>query len=222
MLAPRPPGHPPQDRTSRTQPTPGLITLTAKEIRHLFNTPRPQPRPGTTSHTCCAGHAGAAAIKPEPATAITAFTTPPPPNHRASSSSARLITNYSWSTSSVSLLSSAGVVGRFGFGRSSFLCREDCCRAFADGASVTLTEAIGWLIRVTTTGVHPARMIRRARVLLALDRSVGGSMPGGDRGPGRGLGRRCAWSRSGSPRPTGMWRRRSAGSSGSRRRCRRR
>ena len=29
------------------------------------------------------------------------------------------------------------------------------------------------LVRVTTTGVHPASMIRRARVLLALDTSVG-------------------------------------------------
>ena len=30
-----------------------------------------------------------------------------------------------------------------------------------------------WLVRVTTTGVHPAAVIRRARVLLALDTSVG-------------------------------------------------
>ncbi|MEU2744646.1 helix-turn-helix domain-containing protein, partial [Streptomyces sp. NPDC007095] len=30
------------------------------------------------------------------------------------------------------------------------------------------------LVRVTTTGVHPASVIRRARVLLALDTSVGG------------------------------------------------
>jgi transposase len=29
------------------------------------------------------------------------------------------------------------------------------------------------LVRITTTGVHPASMIRRARVLLALDTSVG-------------------------------------------------
>jgi hypothetical protein len=29
------------------------------------------------------------------------------------------------------------------------------------------------LVRVTTTGIHPASMIRRARVLLALDTSVG-------------------------------------------------
>ena len=29
------------------------------------------------------------------------------------------------------------------------------------------------LVRVTTTGVHPASVIRRARVLLALDTSVG-------------------------------------------------
>jgi hypothetical protein len=29
------------------------------------------------------------------------------------------------------------------------------------------------LVRVTTTGVHPASVIRRARVLLALDASVG-------------------------------------------------
>ncbi|RSS39105.1 helix-turn-helix domain-containing protein, partial [Streptomyces sp. WAC05858] len=29
------------------------------------------------------------------------------------------------------------------------------------------------LLRVTTTGVHPASMIMRARVLLALDTSVG-------------------------------------------------
>lgn len=39
---------------------------------------------------------------------------------------------------------------------------------------VTLTEADReWLVRVTTTGVHPASAIRRARVLLALDTSVG-------------------------------------------------
>ena len=30
-----------------------------------------------------------------------------------------------------------------------------------------------WLVRVTTTGVRPASVIRRARVLLALDTSVG-------------------------------------------------
>jgi hypothetical protein len=29
------------------------------------------------------------------------------------------------------------------------------------------------LVRITTTGVHPASMIRRARVLLALDTAVG-------------------------------------------------
>ena len=39
---------------------------------------------------------------------------------------------------------------------------------------VTLTAADREeLVRVTTTGVHPASMIRRARVLLALDTSVG-------------------------------------------------
>jgi transposase len=39
---------------------------------------------------------------------------------------------------------------------------------------VALTEADREeLVRVTTTGVHPASMIRRARVLLALDISVG-------------------------------------------------
>ncbi|MEU9187103.1 caspase family protein, partial [Streptomyces sp. NPDC048484] len=39
---------------------------------------------------------------------------------------------------------------------------------------VTLTAADrDELVRVTTTGVHPASMIRRARVLLALDTSVG-------------------------------------------------
>jgi hypothetical protein len=39
---------------------------------------------------------------------------------------------------------------------------------------VTLTEADReGLVRVTTTGVHPALVIRRARVLLALDTSVG-------------------------------------------------
>ncbi|WP_043603661.1 helix-turn-helix domain-containing protein [Candidatus Protofrankia datiscae] len=39
---------------------------------------------------------------------------------------------------------------------------------------VTLTEADrDELVRVTSTGVHPASMIRRARVLLALDTSVG-------------------------------------------------
>ena len=40
--------------------------------------------------------------------------------------------------------------------------------------TVTLTAADREeLVRVTTTGVHPASMIRRARVLLALDTSVG-------------------------------------------------
>jgi hypothetical protein len=39
---------------------------------------------------------------------------------------------------------------------------------------VTLTSAdLEALVRVTTTGVHPASMIRRARVLLALDISTG-------------------------------------------------
>jgi hypothetical protein len=39
---------------------------------------------------------------------------------------------------------------------------------------VTLTDADrDELVRITTTGVHPASMIRRARVLLALDTSVG-------------------------------------------------
>jgi hypothetical protein len=39
---------------------------------------------------------------------------------------------------------------------------------------VVLTAADrGELVRVTTTGVHPASVIRRARVLLALDTSVG-------------------------------------------------
>ena len=39
---------------------------------------------------------------------------------------------------------------------------------------VVLTAADrDWLVRVTTTGVHPASVIRRARVLLALDTSVG-------------------------------------------------
>jgi transposase len=39
---------------------------------------------------------------------------------------------------------------------------------------VRLTEADReWLVRVTRTGVHPAPMIRRAQVLLALDTSVG-------------------------------------------------
>jgi len=39
---------------------------------------------------------------------------------------------------------------------------------------VTLTAADrAGLVRVTRTGVHPAAMIRRARVLLALDTSVG-------------------------------------------------
>nr|WP_232327811.1 hypothetical protein [Kibdelosporangium sp. MJ126-NF4]CEL13440.1 Transposase [Kibdelosporangium sp. MJ126-NF4]CTQ99128.1 Transposase [Kibdelosporangium sp. MJ126-NF4] len=45
------------------------------------------------------------------------------------------------------------------------------------------------LIRLTTTGVHPARTIRRARVLLALDTSMGRArIEGGDRGAARGLG----------------------------------
>ncbi|MCD2129563.1 hypothetical protein QM787_24220 [Rhodococcus ruber] len=39
---------------------------------------------------------------------------------------------------------------------------------------VTLSSADrAFLERLTTTGVHPASMIRRARVLLALDTSVG-------------------------------------------------
>ena len=39
---------------------------------------------------------------------------------------------------------------------------------------VTLSSADReFLERLTTTGVHPASMIRRARVLLALDTSVG-------------------------------------------------
>ena len=39
---------------------------------------------------------------------------------------------------------------------------------------VRLTEADREeLVRLTTTGVHPASMIRRAQVLLALDTSVG-------------------------------------------------
>jgi hypothetical protein len=39
---------------------------------------------------------------------------------------------------------------------------------------VLLTEADREeLVRITTTGVHPASMIRRARVLLALDTSMG-------------------------------------------------
>ena len=43
---------------------------------------------------------------------------------------------------------------------------------------VTLTVADREeLVRVSTTGVHPASMIRRARVLLALDTSVGGVGP---------------------------------------------
>ena len=43
---------------------------------------------------------------------------------------------------------------------------------------VTLTAADREeLVRVTTTGVHPASMIRRARVLLALDTSVGEAGP---------------------------------------------
>ena len=43
---------------------------------------------------------------------------------------------------------------------------------------VTLTVADREeLVRVSATGVHPASMIRRARVLLALDTSVGGVGP---------------------------------------------
>lgn len=43
---------------------------------------------------------------------------------------------------------------------------------------VTLTEADRQeLVRVTTTGVRPASMIRRARVLLALDNSAGPEDP---------------------------------------------
>ena len=39
---------------------------------------------------------------------------------------------------------------------------------------VSLTEADREvLVRITTTGVHPASLIRRARVLLALDTSMG-------------------------------------------------
>jgi len=43
------------------------------------------------------------------------------------------------------------------------------------------------LVRVTTTGVRGASMIMRARVLLALDISVGEAFQGGDRGPARRL-----------------------------------
>jgi transposase len=44
--------------------------------------------------------------------------------------------------------------------------------------SVTLTaEDRDELVRITATGVHPASMIRRARVLLALDDSVGAIDP---------------------------------------------
>src|SRR5262249_18519774 len=45
---------------------------------------------------------------------------------------------------------------------------------------VTLTAADREeLVRVTTTGIHPASMIRRARVLLGLDTWVGGVGPKG-------------------------------------------
>ena len=50
-----------------------------------------------------------------------------------------------------------------------------------------------FLVKLTTTGVHPARMIMRARVLLELDENAGpvaGS--GGGRRAGRGLGRHGA------------------------------
>jgi hypothetical protein len=54
---------------------------------------------------------------------------------------------------------------------------------------VTLTPADREaLVKVTTTGVHPASMIRRANVLLALDTSAGEVDPKGDRGPARGVG----------------------------------
>lgn len=70
---------------------------------------------------------------------------------------------------------------------------------------VTLTSADrAELTRVVTRGTHPARMIARARILLALDESQ-------ERAPDRrvvaervGVSAQkapCIWSRSGSPSP---------------------
>jgi hypothetical protein len=51
---------------------------------------------------------------------------------------------------------------------------KDGCGVFGDGRPVTLTTRDReQLLRLTVTGVHPASAIRRARVLLALDISVG-------------------------------------------------
>jgi hypothetical protein len=79
------------------------------------------------------------------------------------------------------------------------------------------------LVRMTTTGVRSASMIRRAQVLLALDTSVGGVDPRAviaDR-----VGVSCETvrlSRSGSSRPMAMSGPRSGGKNASSRRCPRR
>ena len=82
---------------------------------------------------------------------------------------------------------------------------------------VTLTAADREeLVKLTTTGVHPARMIMRARVLLELD-DHGGPVPDprGDRGRGSVISDEhgARWSPSGSPRPAATCWPRSAASS---------
>ena len=93
-------------------------------------------------------------------------------------------------------------------------------KVFTVGLSAADRE---FLVKLTTTGVHPARMIMRARVLLELDENAG-PVPDqaviaarvGD------LGEHGArWSPSGSPRPAAMCWPRSAASSVRRRRWRR-
>jgi hypothetical protein len=56
-------------RADTTAP-PELIALTANEMRHLFTAW--STTPAANSHTCCTGHGGDAATKPEPANATTA------------------------------------------------------------------------------------------------------------------------------------------------------
>ena len=61
------------------------------------------------------------------------------------------------------------------------------------------------LERVTRTGVHPASVIRRARLLLALDTAVGAVEDRVVIAEQVGVScRRCGWSPGGSPRPVAM------------------
>src|SRR5664279_2194771 len=65
------------------------------------------------------------------------------------------------------------LVGRLGSGRSSPSAGQEVVMPSQKKRPVTLSVADrDELVRITTTGVHPASMIRRARVLLALDTAV--------------------------------------------------